>query len=338
MSRVAKRPLAFAAACLALVAMHPGQAGSNEPPPDALVGELPFMEFPEPNRIVLDLAREGRKRRIQVIVDTGASHSVATPLAARALGVNVRSSKSDPYRRSTSLGHPLLFWVDTRFSDTGSRTGWEYALVGGNFLEQFVVEFDFPARRARFYDPDRYRIPPEDPAPDAVSLEIEVTNRRPFVTAVVNGAPIQMLLDTGAPPGVVISGESARAAGVETSGWASLSTGGMLGPIQARVGPVDSFELGGFELGALPTLVAPRGTYNQGGNTDSLIGYDLLAQFVVRIDYPRQRLWLRRVERGPVPLYGVPFEDLESWQRAVAAEAAEANSAAEPDEAEAPAP
>ena len=40
--------------------------------------------------------------------------------------------------------------------------------------------------------------------------------------------------------------------------------------------------------------VAPQGFYNQGFPGDSLIGYDLLAQFLVRIDYPRRRLWLRR--------------------------------------------
>lgn len=42
--------------------------------------------------------------------------------------------------------------------------------------------------------------------------------------------------------------------------------------------------------------VAPRGAFNLGGNTDSLIGYDLISQFKVRIDYPNERLWLKRRE------------------------------------------
>jgi hypothetical protein len=45
-------------------------------------------------------------------------------------------------------------------------------------------------------------------------------------------------------------------------------------------------------------IVAPKGLYNQGLGNDSVIGYDVLDQFVLRIDYPRRRLWLKRVGEG----------------------------------------
>ena len=56
-----------------------------------------------------------------------------------------------------------------------------------------------------------------------------------------------------------------------------------------------------------PILVAPRGLYNQGTSTDSVLGYDVLAQFVVRLDYSRRRLWLRRQQGSPLTLFGVEY-------------------------------
>ena len=94
-------------------------AGAPEPRPEAVVGVMPFEPTPEPNRILVNLAPEGN-RPFVMIFDTGASDSVMTPLAARALGVSVRRSKSSPYRRGTRLGRDLQFWVDTSTSDTGS--------------------------------------------------------------------------------------------------------------------------------------------------------------------------------------------------------------------------
>ena len=45
-------------------------------------------------------------------------------------------------------------------------------------------------------------------------------------------------------------------------------------------------------------VVAPKGWYNLVGPDDSVIGYDLLSQFVVRIDYAHERLWLKRDPAG----------------------------------------
>jgi hypothetical protein len=42
---------------------------------------------------------------------------------------------------------------------------------------------------------------------------------------------------------------------------------------------------------------------------DSVLGYDALSRFLVRIDYPRGRLWLRRIDAS-VPWYGVPYQSV----------------------------
>ena len=135
---------ALASAGLAILLVG-ALASAEEPPAEAVLAELPFLDSPEPNRIIVDLAPKGSATPLRLMLDTGSSKSVMTPLAARELGVSVRRQKLDSsYRRPTLLGRDLLFEVETLGSDTGSKTGWEYGYVGGNFLAEYVVELDFP--------------------------------------------------------------------------------------------------------------------------------------------------------------------------------------------------
>ena len=58
-------------------------AVADEPSPDSVVATLPFLESEERNRIFVDLAKEDSRRRLRLLLDTGASDSVLTPGAAR---------------------------------------------------------------------------------------------------------------------------------------------------------------------------------------------------------------------------------------------------------------
>jgi predicted aspartyl protease len=269
-----------------------------------VVGVLPFEASEEPNRVMVNLAPEGG-RPFVMLLDTGASDSVMTPLMARALGVRVRKLKADPYRRPTRLGRDLPFWVDTRRSDTGSTSGSEFGVLGAEFLNDFVLEIDFPGRAVRFLDPQRYAVPAQvdDEAERVVPLKL--TSSRPIVPVRADGRELTVILDTGAPVPGVLSGAAARELGVDVDALPALGGIGMVsGGTEARLLDVPSFELAGVPLGPTGLLVAPRGLFNMGAGNDSLVGYDALAPFVVRIDYPRKRLWLRRMSAAPIGFLG----------------------------------
>src|SRR5262245_6289074 len=110
-----------------------------DPPDEAVLATLPFDPAARPRSIVIDLAPKGNARRLPFQLDTGANMSVVSPRLARSMGVKVSRVKHDPYRRSTALGRDVLFYVDTRRSDTAGQGVFEYGLLGGDFLASYVV-------------------------------------------------------------------------------------------------------------------------------------------------------------------------------------------------------
>ena len=282
-------------------------AGAPEPAPEAVIAALPFAPSEEANRVMVDLAPEG-SRPFVMMLDTGASASVITPGMARELGVRVRKLKDTPYRRATRLGRDLQFWIDTSSSDIASRTGWEYGLLGGEFLDDYVLEIDFSGKTVRFLDPKRYQVPEQVDAADERVVALQRAETRVSLPIRVNSHELVVMLDTGAPGTGVISGSAAREAGIDLAGLVDFGdSGSVLGPVQTSLYEDPSFELGGVALGRVPLLVAPKGWYNQGAGNDSMIGYDVLAPFVIRIDYARKRLWLKRVHSEPIRFYGADY-------------------------------
>jgi predicted aspartyl protease len=295
--------LCFALCLLAVAAAGAGEPpASAEPPDDAVLATLPFDPATPPMRIIVDLAPKKNTRRMRFMLDTGADTSVVTPRLAREMGVKVNAVRADrPYRRKTVLGRDVQFYVDTRTSDTSSSVGWEYGLVGGDFLAEYVLELDFAGRRVRFLDPKRFEVPAKTHTQGEAVLPLKIVSNRIGVQATLDGHTSDLLLDTGAPWGLLLSGKIARKAGIEFAPVPGFQIFGTVGRAEGHAGEVERFELGPFALEKVPALVSPNGFYNLGFPGDCLLGYDLLAQFLVRIDYPRQRLWLRR-DPGAPPL------------------------------------
>jgi predicted aspartyl protease len=285
-----------------LLAAHPAAAGA-EAPSDALLAELPFLAVPGLTghaEVIVDVASPGA-RAFPLQLDTGAAESVVTPRLARQLGVTVRRNKGTPYRRATRLGRDLQFWIRARGSDTASTTGAEFGVLGCSFLAEYVLEIDYPARQVRFLDPERFAVPETGAGPGEAILPLRFSSNRPLLDVEVQGQGVEVVLDSGAAPGLVLGGSAAQRAGLAPRPASGLVVRGMLGEIGVELAEAGRVHLGPFELGPLPVLVAPRGLYQQGTASDSVLGHDVLSGFVVRIDWKRNRVWLRR-DPAAVPL------------------------------------
>lgn len=274
----------------------PDARGASDPAPEAVLATLPFDPAAPLRTIVIDLAPKGNSRPLRFQLETGATNSFVTPRLAREMGVKVSRTKSDAYRRSTVLGRDVLFYVDTRRGDTDSTSGREWGLLGGDFLSRYVVELDFARQQVRFLDPERFEVPASAGAAGEAVLPIRIVGNRPGLRVSFDGQALDMMVATGLDLALLLSAESARAAGVATERLprSQAKLQGVLASTQVDAGEVKKLEIGPFAFLRVFAAVAPHGFYNVGFPGDSAVGFDLLSQFLVRIDYPRQRLWLRR--------------------------------------------
>ncbi len=127
------------------------------------------------------------------------------------------------------------------------------------------------------------------------------------MTIHVNDQPITLLLDTGAPMGLMLSGSIARAASVVSAPTPGFAVGGVMGAVDSELGEVARLRIGPFAFESVPVAVAPKGWFNLGYPGDSVVGYDLLSQFTVRLDYRNGRMWLRREPGARVTFVGSDY-------------------------------
>jgi hypothetical protein len=134
-----------------------------------------------------------------------------------------------------------------------------------------------------------------------------VVANRPIIPITIGTRVVQVLLDTGDWGSGVLSGAAAHEVELSSTPLPGLGAGSVWGPVEVEFAEADRLKIGPFELTQVPLLVAPKGWYNMGPSTDSVIGYDVLCQFTVRIDYPRQRLWLRRRPNVEITYGGLSY-------------------------------
>ncbi|HEX2485280.1 MAG TPA: retropepsin-like aspartic protease, partial [Myxococcota bacterium] len=163
-------------------------------------------------------------------------------------------------------------------------------------------------RRVRFLDRKKYEVPEAVDAADERVVPFDLVSNRITVPIRLAGHETSVMLDTGAGAPAILSGKTAKKAGIDVEKLPYFGRGGtVLGPMELSLLESPKLAFAGFEFPDQPVLVAPRGWYNVAGNTDSVVGVDVLRQFVVRIDYPRRRLWLKRTGDPRPTLYGADF-------------------------------
>ena len=67
----------------------------------------------------------------------------------------------------------------------------------------------------RFLDPERFQVPEKTDVPEEVVVPIEVNHNRIIVDVTVDGHVVPLMLDTGAPMTMILSGRTAEATGFD---------------------------------------------------------------------------------------------------------------------------
>ena len=134
-------------------------------------------------------------------------------------------------------------------------------------------------------------------------IPFRISLRRPLMMldVEVNGfGPFNFVLDTGASF-CVLTPDTARAAGVLRA--AKIPTAiGAGGRVNAGLAKLRTLRLGPHEARNLEVALISLDEVEKhvGVKVAGLIGYNFLKKYIVTIDYPARRLWLKRPGRAVV--------------------------------------
>jgi aspartyl protease family protein len=150
--------------------------------------------------------------------------------------------------------------------------GFVSSLVGGVMRRAPATRADTQAHMVGPGEPAASTLPPIYDATEG-TVELRRDGNGHFYAEVqINGAPIHMLVDTGAT-GIALSRDDARAAGVATSiGMPDVVGEGADGEVHGEFVTLDSVSLGGTTAEHMPAMVLNSGD-------QSLLGQEFLARF-----------------------------------------------------------
>ena len=211
----------------------------------------------------------------------------------------------------TSIGtSDALFYLDARTGlvdgvDIGARTVRypQYSSFGALTLPTKAVEVEngstvtatvydvrFSATTAVSFDAPPPRRPEFPAGQTDVALDFESPHSLIIVSAQVNGKPANFLLDSGSSSSLVDL-EAAKNFGLPTAGSSRVAAATLLSGTTARA---ETLNIGGIVFSPFVFQAVPLGLPSsiRGYGIKGILGYDVFAQLVTRIDYGRARIRL----------------------------------------------
>jgi predicted aspartyl protease len=263
-------------------------------------GWLPLASGP--HRVVVVLARIGGQT-VAALIDSGAQSSVidagfadrlglkasgAIPVVA--LGVSGEPQLGRSVELSLQLGVMAVRRLRAAVLDLGgiaAASGLGFRLiVGQDLLGQVVADFDFPRRRVAFHARDGYALPAgAQPSP------ARRKGRELVAPVLIEGAPLEVVVDTGASGALALSSTAAEKLGLlsgrPVGTAASIGFGGLS---QNRLVRVASLSFAGRDYRDVAVNIYPPAA---GGLVpDGLLGVEMLERHRLIMDHGAGRLYL----------------------------------------------
>lgn len=240
------------------------------------------------------------------VLDTGANAAIVTEEVAKTLALeNVESKEAvgaGGKRLSVLVGQASSITVGaTTVEDT--KVGIMKTLpkcvgqgvVGYDFLKHYVLTIDYMQNKLTFASPEQHEVddhlmyasmPLKIPRPDRPLVLVDV---------LVNAQKIyQFVLDTGASQTVVSPGLAAQMGVMSTLRDTIIGAGGA---VTSSSGILKSLRIGDASIENVSVMISDVfSPLNQAVGTimDGILGYNVLREFRLVIDYPNEILQFRR--------------------------------------------
>jgi predicted aspartyl protease len=272
----------------------------------------------ERNLVLVDGAINGQT--IRVMLDTGAMRSFVLRPAALRLGLPLRTTPYASFGAGGSSYYDIVQLNDFRIGQA-VRKGWSVPASGENdpgagiafvlgedFFSQVDVEFDLAHKSVRLFQPKGC---------DGVSLaywasgdasempieRIDEFHPQIVLTILVNGQPVETLLDSGSSRSILTKSAAAKL-GVTPDKPGVLATGKTtgLGPkvVESWMGPFDSVVIGNERIS--DTTIAFADLYNDSNAPrlrPMLLGTDFLLSHRVLVSHSQRKIYFTYAG-GPV--------------------------------------
>jgi Aspartyl protease len=286
------------------------QADAQTPPAVRFTSGNSALKIPleiDNNLILLRVSVNGSKP-LKFIFDTGASHSVIDSKRALELGLKTQgeltgTATGGPVRGSYTTGVSLsVLGAEVSNQFIGSFPfpvvpGFEFdGVIGYDFINQFVIEIDYPNKLMNLYDPRAYAYGGKE---EAIPLLFDGGRTPSVLTKIVldGRAPFEAKLevDTGADGTFVLDGPFVKKQGLQAYMPNAVKDRGRgAGGEQPRLlGQVKAVHFGRFIMKDPPLAFVldtkgPRAPEEQ----DGLMGGEIFRRFTVILDYRHQRMIL----------------------------------------------
>ncbi len=169
-------------------------------------------------------------------------------------------------------------------------------LIGGDFMQQHVVEIDYARRKLRVYDPATFAYSGSAPAIPITFHDGLVVAEAKLTPPGRAEMPCRVVVDTGVRTTVVwyspfVAKESLLAS--QPHVVTGTIGGGASGETKGDIGRLDNMKIGALTI-AKPTVVFSRDASGvfAGKDEDGLLGGEILRQCKVTFDYAHKRLYL----------------------------------------------
>jgi predicted aspartyl protease len=290
------------------VAHTSGSQGDKEA---AALATIPFRWTP--GQIEVQVSVNGTPP-VWFIVDTGAEYSILGERLAQALQLGTFERWQRRFARGVSLRIGDVELRDQEVMilplDNFRRQGRAIVgLVGFDFFERYVVEFDYLAHRLAVYEPRTFH------SSRTTTVDLTFAGRLsvvPVTITLAGGRALRarVILDTGASQSLILRHPFAQAHGLgdlarqhPTTRAGSVASG----TVTFLQLPVERLSLARWSIpGGVLRIYGDSTGAGGDTRTDGALGNEILRRFRMTVDYSRKQLHLEPNEHLTDPHPGVP--------------------------------
>ena len=286
------------------------------------IGHHSYQKIPfetHNNLIVIPVTLNGKE--LSFILDTGASRSIIFSLGStdsitlnnskkikiRGLGLGEPIegiiSKENIIKIKNIMGiHQTMYVIMGDRFDLSSRMGKTiHGVIGYDLLKNFVTKIDYRRKQVTFYDPAKF----DPPKSKYQKFTFNFHHKKPYIDALVSISDntkhgVKLLLDSGNSDAIWLFEDAKNGISIRNKYFIDHIGEGLSGSIDGKRSKIQSFRLGTFVFHQ-PTVAFLDSTASSYARAyesrNGSIGARILNRFTVILDYPNQRVYLKKTRR-----------------------------------------